>query len=125
MSWWIPNQRPHSLDTVRWFCSTCERITPIERNPEWDKTFKGEGIAPKWFVRCLVCKHKHLQTIGSDCSNCGYGGCDLEAGTLISATKPEYSYAAAMEFGGTPENWQETHKCPKCRTIFTFGNSNY
>jgi len=36
-----------------------------------------------------------------------------------------YSMWAAMEFGGNPEDWEETHFCPHCNTEFTFTNSSY
>lgn len=32
---------------------------------------------------------------------------------------------AAMEFGGNPRSWDETHCCPECGKEFTFSNSNY
>lgn len=37
----------------------------------------------------------------------------------------QYSYWAAMEFGGTPYDWTETHYCPHCKTEFEFDSSNY
>lgn len=44
---------------------------------------------------------------------------------MISQTEEEYNYAKAMEFGGSPVDWEETWKCPKCKTIFVVNNSNY
>lgn len=32
---------------------------------------------------------------------------------------------AAIEFGGNPMSWTETHFCPNCQKEFTISNSNY
>ena len=72
------------------------------------------------------------------------GSLDLKGGMLVQAgvghMEPDppkgfkaypvygpqvFSYAAAMEFGGNPVDWEETHWCPKCKKEFSFGNGNY
>lgn len=55
------------------------------------------------------------------CPKCGYWG---NEDSLIKRSKPEYNYRKALEFGGNPMDWVETHECPNCKTIWEFDNSN-
>jgi hypothetical protein len=121
--WWIPPQKQYRPETKRWYCRYCEKRTPIERNPEWDGSFEGVGKAPEWFVRCAYCKEKHWQNSGFDCPNCGWDDADefsvIECGEPVSAGGPPWDIPSGAL------DWEETHKCPKCRHVFSFVNSNY
>lgn len=121
--WWIPPEKQYRPETKRWYCECCRKITPIERNTEWSGDYKGKKPAPDWFARCKVCKKQHWQSSGFECPNCGWDEADEVS--MIECGEPQLAQWAAMEFGGNPMNWEETHKCPKCKTIFTFKNSNY
>lgn len=123
MAWWIPLEKQYRPETKRWYCRWCDKRTPIERNPLWDGAGEGSGKAPEWFARCSVCKKVHYQSAGFGCPNCGWDGED--EGSLIASSKPRFSYWAAMEFGGDPMDWDETHKCKKCGTVFKISNGNY
>ena len=59
------------------------------------------------------------------CETCEFYGKIKHKGTLIKSSESVYNYGAAMEWGGTPYNWVETHKCWNCGTVFEFENSNY
>ena len=123
-TWWIPKQKHYKEETKEWWCSNCEEVTALERNPEWDGEFKGERPAPEWFVRCEKCWSEHWQTMGYECPDCGYDPYYYEK-EPIHYGKAEYNRWAAMEFGGSPMNWEEVHYCPFCKTFFISENSNY
>jgi hypothetical protein len=53
------------------------------------------------------------------CSKCGKWADET---TLIKRGKAEHNYRKAMEFGGNPLDWEETHKC--CGVKWKFTNSN-
>lgn len=56
------------------------------------------------------------------CPKCGrWSDDDI---TLVERSPAEYNYGKACEFGGTPLDWTETHKCPDCGTEWEFDNSN-
>lgn len=122
--WWISEEKQFLATTKRWYCRHCRRRTPIERNPEWDGKFRGTKPAPKWFTRCKYCHTKYWASSGFDCHNCGYD--DLDETTVLKYGEEVISVYAQMELGCShPVSWEETHKCPKCRSITTFVNSNY
>lgn len=121
--WWIPPEKHYQPETKKWYCTRCRRITPIKRNPEWDGSFRGKRPAPEWFVKCAKCGNKHYQRTGFECPNCGWD--ETDETSCIEYSKERSSYWAAMEFGGNPVQWEETHRCKKCKTVFTFTNSNY
>lgn len=122
--WWIPKQKHYQIETKEWWCTWCGAITPLERNKEWDGSFKGDPPAPTWFVRCGACHKEHWQSSCYDCPDCGYDPSWQELPPL-RCTVPVPSRWAAMEFGGNPVDWEETHLCPYCNKEFTFTNSNY
>jgi len=121
-TWWIPKQKQYLSETKEWWCSWCQEVTPINRNPEWDGSFKGERPSPEWFVKCAYCGKKHYQGVGYDCPECGYEPEDREP---MHCSKPKHNQWAAMEFGGSPMDWTEVYWCPHCRTFFHIENSNY
>lgn len=55
------------------------------------------------------------------CPVCGFWG---DESSLVSQTPAVYNYGKALEFGGTPLDWEETHECPNDGTVFVFDNSN-
>ncbi len=123
MSWWIPKQKQYLPETKEWWCDHCGEITPLERNPEWNSSFKGKEKPPDWFVRCAICKEKHWQSSEYECPNCGWDGADEDS--MISSAEPVNVRWAQMEFGGNSIEWNETHKCFVCEEEFTFINANF
>ena len=125
--WWITKEKRHLPETKIWWCSHCNRRTPIERNPEWNGEFSGERPAPKWFTRCARCKHEHWQT-QYGCDNCGWDDLpewvDGEKPKALIEVSNTRSYTS-LDIIGTALDWDETWKCPKCKNIFTFTNGNY
>lgn len=131
-TWWIPKQKQYLPETKRWYCGNCKKRTPIERNPEWDGEFRGERPAPKWFTRCKYCKSNHWQNTEYECPNCGWdenyddywedeNGIMHLPDNMISCGKPYYVPNAE---GWNRHDWEETWKCPKCKTIFSYTNSD-
>lgn len=122
--WWIPAQKPHTPETTKWYCMGCGRITPLERNPSWDGKYKGlRSEVPEWFVRCAVCHAQPYQLSEYGCHDCGWS--DPDENTMVKGTKPRFVTWASIEFGGNPQEWEETHRCPMCKNIFTFVNANF
>jgi hypothetical protein len=64
---------------------------------------------------------KELNYYEYQCPNCGRWADD---DSLVSKTEEQYNYGKACEFGGTPVDWVEYHKCLTCDTEFSFDNSN-
>lgn len=125
-TWWISRGKQYEPDTKRWYCSMCCKRTPIERNPEWDGSYKGIGEPPAWFVRCGTCGREHFGPIKGECTNCGFDGFDCdEDPTLISIDNFSSSSYASYKFGIDGHTWNETHQCPLCHKIFTFGNADF
>lgn len=121
-TWRLAEEKKYSPDCKRWYCWSCDKRTPLERNPQWNGEFSGEYPVPDWFVRCAMCKGKHWASAGYDCPNCG---CDIDEQEALEYTDAIYNYGAAMEFGGNPIDWDEKHRCRKCGTIYWVRNSNY
>jgi len=122
--WWIPAEKPYTPETTRWYCMACEEITQLERNPLWDGKYEGlRSKMPEWFVRCAACQEKHWQLSEYGCPDCGWA--DADENTVEEYGDPQHVIWAAMEYGGNPREWEETHKCPMCETVFTFTNANF
>ena len=79
----------------------------------------GENM-PNLFFACEECGREKFWGWGYHCPIC-----DCGTALILEATEPQYDYAAAMEFGGSPKNWSEKWKCLMCGQIFWIGNSNY
>jgi len=121
-TWWLPKQKHYLEETKKWWCFSCRELTPLIRNPAWGGEFEGKRPAPEWFIKCGECGYKHFQTSGYECPDCGW---DPEESIPVKCTTPKSCQWAAMEFGGSPVDWEETHFCPNCKEEFTFTNSNY
>jgi hypothetical protein len=126
-----------------WYCNMCSDFT--KQIPIYKIGDHGEYVES---YKCTVCGRKNYINKYS-CPNCGaepaedsyycnLGGCVKpsgdckdcihlikESGTLIYITKPTFRYSVAVEYGSTPYDWIETHKCWHCKTIYEFENSNY
>lgn len=59
------------------------------------------------------------------CNSCEFHEVEIENGTLINIENEHYCYSAAMNFGGSPYDWTENHKCWNCGTEYEIENSNY
>ena len=123
--WWIPAEKPYTPETTRWYCMACEEITPLERNSLWDGEYKGlRSEKPEWLVRCAVCHTCPFQLSEFGCPDCGWDD-GSDENTMMKGTEPRFVTWASMEFGGNPQEWEETCKCPMCGTVFTFTNANF
>lgn len=58
------------------------------------------------------------------CNSCEFYERIEEKGTFIEEKDNHFSYWKSMEFGGSPQDWTEVHKCWNCGTVFEFENSN-
>jgi hypothetical protein len=141
---WIPKDKPH-FDTEKWWCESCQAMTPVEKNPEWesdgcpDRFFKEYP----WFVRCQQCQSRHHQLSEFGCPQCG---CipdnddgeaydlvihkhevyeDRHGCKLIKVSEPRYNASVAMQYGGNPVDWEETWICGCCGEEFAIVNANY
>lgn len=45
-------------------------------------------------------------------------------GTMLEATKPEYNISYSLNYGVTGYDWDEKHRCPKCRHVYWIRNSS-
>jgi len=115
--WWVSSQKPYTPETLKWYCGYCKKITNVERNPLWNGNYSGERPAPDWFVRCIICKNKHWQRDKDSCPNCGcmVGYEQKPLSTTKSHAVQHYEYISY--------EWDETHRCRKCKTVFAFTNS--
>lgn len=91
---------PHSkLGEDYSYCWRCDRLTPN--------------------VVCKKCKTtKH--TSGYDCPRCRY-----EPHWILEISDAKYNMGAAMEFGGSPYDWDELWKCQLCGLEYWISNGNY
>ncbi len=93
----------------KWYCESCEEVTPLERNPEWDGSLQGEGPAPAWFVRCAICNHEHPAPSEHQCPECG-----AVEGIMLSTMPPYSEEWDSFEYDGTPIRWDEEWRCAWC-----------
>lgn len=141
MGWTSDQKRYH---TNKWYCSSCDKRTAIDLNPDWvkaGKPLKWEGKCEwEWFSRCAMCHKKHWDKSEYDCPNCGYSSIapefngekppdwegeweEVMKGTLVQMTKHKYNSYYSYQFGGAGYDWEEQHQCPKCKTKWWFTNS--
>jgi len=132
--------RPHLGKALgKWsYCNHCDRITlnvpgktycdqPLEKHKLGGWVARDgkqvivtcENMADLFFA-CDVCGHEKFWAWGYCCPICDY-----DKALILDATKPEYDYAAAIEVGGNPMNWNEKWKCLMCGHEFWIDNSNY
>lgn len=60
------------------------------------------------------------------CPICGEYGCDdYPSRTMLNMTRPVYNSYYAYEFGVMDgADWEETHQCENCGTVYSFSNAN-
>jgi len=142
---------PH-YNAERWWCICCEKLTTIEKNPQWQKDGcpseweddRYKDRYGEWLVRCADCKKQHFQQSGYECPECGcpsgdpYNelgnpeykppeGCifeDFNGSKLLEIVNYGYNYSKAVVFGGNPVDWLEKWRCGICGTEYEFENSN-
>jgi len=89
-------------------CYDCDKITPHYR-------LTGETY---WVYACSPCGGGWRTEIGEfDCPNCGYY--DEDETNVIERTGfgiSNWEYQI--------QTWNETCRCPICKTIYTFSNAN-
>jgi len=123
---WIPKQDRYTGVQKKLYCRCCEEITEIEYNPEWVKDGKpfewNDDKKYEWFIRCKECEYEWCQETEFDCQTCGYS--DWNDDTLLLMGEPEFNEAKSYNYGGSPYDWIEKHKCPKCGSEVEFENSN-
>lgn len=72
------------------------------------------------FFACQKCGKEKFWLWGYRCPQC-----DSDLYAVLEIGKAEYSKGAAMEFGGTPLDWDETWKCCVCGYVYVIRNGNY
>jgi len=105
------------------YCEWCDQIVLVEHNPEWvadGRPFRFEKDY-EWFTRCPECKSSFYQGSPYECPECGCSPPDDDENTIYG--ERHYNYAQSMEFGECYD-WEETHTCHICGTVYTFVNGN-
>ena len=98
-----------------WYCYTCRDFT--KQKPKYNTDYLSRKYLAEY--KCSVCgEENRLDTYG--CPNCG---AESNEDTWVSSTDPEYNLAQSMNYG-TCYDWEETHKCWNCDTIYEYENSN-
>jgi hypothetical protein len=119
------------------WCSTCQRLTKnvkgttycndenkLERfigQKVWrrdSKVLTKENVG-KHFFACSECGKEKFWAWGYQCPRCDYDRNDI-----IEIEEAHYNIGKAMEFGGTPMDWDELWYCPMCGMEYWIDNSN-
>lgn len=132
---WTANSGRYSA--TKWYCSFCEKRTKIEFNPEWvalGMPLKWEGERTwTWHSRCSVCWREQWDEGSYDCPRCGCPSdppewCEedghFESSTFIEQTKVTHNPRYSFDYGVSGYDWEEKHKCRKCRKVWWFTNSS-
>lgn len=138
----------------KWYCYHCKDVTKVELNEEWIKvgkpySWEDDVYNFDWYARCEICKTHHYSGLECICDDCGYNDFpdedyyvendkifiiedeieeqklkkrNIKIYPIIQNNK--YNNWKAMEFGGNPYDWDETHFCPFCKKEFIIENSN-
>lgn len=121
---WISESKLYQ--SKRWYCPSCDVRKRVEFNPDWLADGKpmrwSDDKHYDWFTRCSCC-HRELYPNTYGCPRCGHWQDSDE--DLLEILDYSSSGYASYEFGIDGHEWNERHRCPKCKMIYWIHNADY
>lgn len=101
------NEHSGNLDWLKVNVWSLSEVVPTEKQ-----------LADRFFA-CCKCGREKFWAWGYRCPRC-----DSDSYLILSIGEAHYNYGKAMEFGGTPMDWDEVWHCLECGLDYEIDNSN-